>query len=303
MDKKTTNLNAYKDSISITHRHILSVLNTLFKSESQLKNKEIIRILDAGCGNGKMILYLNKYLPLYNPGKKLFIYGYDVLDHGVQKDDYAKETFSYLSDQAPEINWKDRIRMINSHDDWPFESKTFDIVLSNQVVEHVWDHDHFFREHSRVMNDKAFGVHIIPFKEAIIDWHICLPRVHKINNWESIYRKIRFYTKLGISIRYNKEKYLYKNDKNQFSKIWADKIYHYCNYKNVKEISSIAKKNHLCFTSKFTFNYYFRKFSEVFGLKPDFEYTNKKSSKLIFFFCKHITGVSVVLYKGEYSTY
>lgn len=294
---------AYKDSISITHRHILSVINTLLKFEKVFESKQTIRILDAGCGSGKMIYFLNEFLPLFNKGKQFMIYGYDVLDHGVQQRDYEKVTFSYLHENAPEIDWDDRIRMINSNDDWPFGNNTFDFVLSNQVLEHAWDHDQFFREHARVLHDKGFGVHIFPLKDAIIDWHVCLPSVHKLNSWDAIYKKIKFYTKLGVSVRYNREKYVYNNDKDQFSRIWADKIYHYCNYQNFKELSKSTKKSHLSITTRFTFNFYWSKFRETLGIKPDLIFKNGPSSRILFFFCKHITGVSIILYKGEYSTY
>jgi len=302
MHRKEMIEEAYKDSISITHRHMLAVINTMLKYEKSLSDKENIRILDAGCGNGIMICYLNKFLHLFNPNKKFLIYGYDLVDHGVQETDYEKKTLSYLYDNVPEINWSDRIKLIRSYDDWPFENEYFDFVVSNQVLEHVWDHCQFFNQQNRVLAPRGFSHHIFPVKEVIMDGHVFLPKVHKLNSWDSIYRKVKFYTRIGIGA-YNREKKNYDYDVDHFSRVWADKIYHYCNYPSYTELSKAAKTNHLCLTTRFTFQFYWRKFREIFGLKPDLIYKNKSSSKIIFFFLKYIAGVSIVLYKGEYSKY
>ncbi len=293
---------AHKESISVTHRHMLSVLNTMLNYEKILLEKQTIRILDAGCGNGMMIYFLNKYLPLFNTKKSFIIYGYDLLDHGVQEAGYAKKTFSYLQKNFPEIDWVDRIRLIKSDDNWPFENESFDFVVSNQVLEHVWDHYKFFKEQNRVLYSKGFSHHIFPVREVIFDGHIFLPKVHKLKSWDAIYSKVKFYSSLNLGI-YRKQKKEYNNDLDYFSRVWADKIYHYCNYPSYADLNKTTKQNHLCLTTRYTFHYYWRKFREVIGLKPDFIYNNKPSSSIIYFFLKHISGISIVLYKGEYSKY
>jgi SAM-dependent methyltransferase len=302
MNNKKLVLDAYRDSTSITHRHILSVINTIIRDEKILQNPETIRILDSGCGNGILIYYLNKYLPLFNPDKKFIISGYDLLDHGVQKESYFEKTFSFLKENAPEIRWEERIKMIKSDDKWPFDDHSFDFVVSNQVLEHVWDHDYFFKENYRVLSEKGFSVHLFPIKELLIDGHIFLPKVHKLNSWDAIYRKVKFYSKLGFG-RYRTEKQIYNNDVSYFSKVWADKIYHYCNYQSYQEISKAIKNSKLCLTTRFTFNYYSRKFREIIGFRPDFYYKNHASSKIIFYLFKHVSGICLVLFKGEYSKY
>ena len=293
---------AFKDSISITHRHMLAVINTMLKYEKSLSDKSTIKILDAGCGGGMMIYFLNKYLPLFNVDKKFLIYGYDLIDHGVQEAGFAKKAFSYLYENAPEIDWSDRIKLIRSNECWPFENEFFDIVISNQVLEHVWDHYQFFREQNRVLMPKGFSHHIFPIKEVIMDGHAFLPAVHKLHSWDAIYRKVKFYTSMGFGI-YRSQKKDYNYDKDYFSKVWADKIYHYCNYQSYADLSKAAKSSHLCLTTRFTTQYYSRKLREILGIKNTFIYKNKPSSKISFFFLKYIAGISIVLYKGEYSKY
>ncbi len=299
---KKLNETAFKDSISITHRHMLAVINTMLKYEKSLSDKKTIKILDAGCGEGFMIYYLNKFLPLFNSQNKFFIYGYDLIDHGVQQAGFEKKTFSFLYENAPEIDWSERIKLISSDQDWPFENEFFDIVISNQVLEHVWDHQQFFKEQNRVLKPKGFSHHIFPLKEVIMDGHAFLPAVHKLNSWDAIYRKVKFYSGIGFGI-YRKQKKEYGYNKDQFSKVWADKIYHYCNYQSYADLSKAAKSSHLCLTTRFTTQYYSRKLREILGLKNTFIYKNKPSSKISFFFLKYISGISIVLYKGEYSQY
>jgi SAM-dependent methyltransferase len=302
MDRKELVNAAYRESVSITHRHMLAVINTILKYEKSLLDKQDIRILDAGCGSGSMIYFLNKYLPLFNPKRNFLIYGYDLTDHGVQEADYIKKTFSYLHENNPEIDWSQRIKLIRSTDDWPFQNEFFDLVISNQVLEHVWNHHQFFSEQNRVLSSIGFSHHIFPVKEVIIDGHIFLPGVHKLNSWDAIYRKVRFYSRLRLGV-FQKEKNKYRNSIDYFSRVWADKIYHYCNYQTYSELCKAAKNNHLCITTRFTFNYYSRKFRELLGFKPDLIYKNNPSSKIVFFFLKYISGISIVLYKGEYSKY
>lgn len=300
--KKEVINRAYRESVSITHRHMLSIINTLIKNELFLKTKKVITILDAGCGEGELILFLHKYLPLTNHEVNFIMYGYDLLDHGVQREDFAEQSLKNLRANIPEVDWTDRIRFISATEAWPFEDGFFDIVISNQVLEHVWDHHQFFFQQTRVLREKGFATHIFPIKEVMVDGHIFLPAVHKLKSWDAIYRKVKFYSKLGLGL-YRKEKHLYRNDVDFFSKVWADKIYHYCNYPSYAQISKAAKDNHLCITSRFTGQFYQRKFFEILGVKRKFSYRYTSSSKILFFFLKRISGVCFTMYKGEYSMY
>lgn len=302
MDSRDLKKKIYKDSVSITHRHLLSVINTIVNEESALKNRPTIKILDAGCGDGNLTFFLNKYLPQFHKETTFELFGYDVKDHGVQPSGFTALSIKKLRKEWPEINWEKRIRFISSKEPWPFENNSFDIVISNQVLEHVWDHNHFFFEQYRVLKEKGFSVHLFPVKEVMYDGHVFLPWVHKLKSWDSIYKHVKFLSRIGLG-SYKKEKSKFNNDVELFSRVWADKLYHYCNYKTYKEIAGIAKDNHLCITPRFTLSMYKRKFWELCGKKIDFNYQNKPSSGFLFYFLKRISGVCFVMYKGEYSGY
>jgi hypothetical protein len=103
--------------------------------------------------------------------------------------------------------------------------------------------------------------------------------------------------------RYRFEKKDYNNNVDQYARVWADKLFHYCNYQTYAELSKAIKTNHLCQTTRFTSYYYSRKLKEIFGKKARLIYPYRSSSKIKFHFLKYVSGITIVLYKGEYSGY
>lgn len=57
----------------------------------------------------------------------------------------------------------------------PFEDATFDLVISDQVFEHVQDQVRVFQEIYRVTRPGGHGMHIIPARYAPIEGHIFVP--------------------------------------------------------------------------------------------------------------------------------
>src|SRR5437660_586807 len=128
---------------SLTHQHLLSVLVT---EADRFPNGSVVRILDAGCGDGVLMNYLMRNLRELNLPVVFELYGFDVHDHGVQPEGYLLETVKNLSRQCPDVPWEERISSISESDPWPYRDRFFDVILSNQVVEHVHNHDAFFSE-------------------------------------------------------------------------------------------------------------------------------------------------------------
>jgi len=98
-------------SKSLTHVHIYNCIATILKSH---KTNVPIKILDAGCGDGELISYLHRSFQENFPLIKIHIYGFDVIDHGVQSAGYGSKTLALLETLAPSINWKDRIQFLLS---------------------------------------------------------------------------------------------------------------------------------------------------------------------------------------------
>ena len=86
---------------SFTHLHLLAIINTELSRMSKIKT---IRILDAGCGDGFLMAYLQEGIRILRPDINFEIYGFDVSDHGVQPSDFFSNATKMLSSKFPEIS-------------------------------------------------------------------------------------------------------------------------------------------------------------------------------------------------------
>jgi 2-polyprenyl-3-methyl-5-hydroxy-6-metoxy-1,4-benzoquinol methylase len=105
-----------------------------------LKNRKIENILDIGCGNGLFSSLIGNYLGT----KKIF--GVDVSLEAVNE---AKKRIS-----ASIVN------IDNS--DLPFDGSFFDLVICEEVIEHVLDTDHLLLEIKRVLKNGGLCILTTP---------------------------------------------------------------------------------------------------------------------------------------------
>ena len=173
-----------------THAHLLS-LTEIFS-----KNNNKVKVLDSGCGTGKLMkLFLESNFD---------IYGYDIGD--LHKSDlYAK--IELVSKVIIEQN---RVKILSLGESLPFANNLFDYIVSNQVVEHVEDIKYYFKENLRVLKTGGKLILCFPTKEIIIEPHIKLPFLHILP------RKIQFfYLYIFYKFNYDKayERLFYLNNK------------------------------------------------------------------------------------------
>ena len=129
------------------------------------------KILDFGCGSGHDVY---SFLDL----------GFDA--HGFDIHDYlhlrAEEDRKHFTIQAREGATISDFRF-----DWdtfklPYEDESFDFIFSNQVLEHVQNHDRVFAELARVMKPVSLAIHVFPPKYIFKEPHIFVPMGSWINN-------------------------------------------------------------------------------------------------------------------------
>lgn len=245
---------------SITHLHLLSAIVTEIVKKNITFGR--VRILDSGCGNGHLTSFMHLNLAALFPNIVFEIYGYDVADHGVQDKDYFSKTLSWCKKHSPDVQWEDRLKLITHDKSWPFESSFFDFVISNQVLEHVWDHQFYFSEHFRVLLAGGCGVHIFPLKHYIYEGHLLIPFVHRISDWHFLKTYIEFMSKVGIG-KYQKGQV----SLDEFSKKHADYITFYTNYLSYSELMAIVKQQQLRPSLKYTADFYLHKLRLVFRQK------------------------------------
>jgi SAM-dependent methyltransferase len=284
---------ATRNAKSITHKHILSAINTKIRENP---GKAPYRILDAGCGNCELIAYLETFVPRFNEGFSVEVHGFDVFDSNVQFSDFHVKAKRMLSETVGGINWESRIKITGSRDLWPFEDESFDIVVSNQVVEHIQDHDFFFSQNWRVLGENGFSIHLFPVKNYIVEGHIHLPFVHRFKQWPALYR----YIKLLSSLRLGKWKHISnKCTLDDFSKSYADFLTYYCNYVSVGDLLRLGKKNAFRTGFNFTGNFYYEKLKEIFKVKHRFIYKKDNPCCLSIHLFKYIQCITLFLEKAE----
>ena len=123
-------------------------------------------ILDLGCGDGELVMeHRNRG---YNA------YGCDMKYKEGRHVDY--------------LDRKGYIRLIdNDSYKIPFDDKTFDVVVSNQVFEHVKDYSSTLKEIHRVLKPGGRCLHIFPSRYTPIELHVFVPLASVIQSYWWLY--------------------------------------------------------------------------------------------------------------------
>jgi SAM-dependent methyltransferase len=112
------------------------------------------RVLDLGCGNGGIV---GAYVDL----------GYDAYGCDFQ----FKE-----GPQVEQLRAAGRIRLMEQVPyRLPFEDGSFDLVISDQVLEHVKDYGSTFAEVARVLKPGGQSLHVFPSRYSLLEPHVHVP--------------------------------------------------------------------------------------------------------------------------------
>ena len=255
---------------SVTHKHILSVINTLI---THAPSREYYRILDAGCGNGRLIKYLHHSLHLLHPDRKFVIYGFDVCDHGVQAENFVSGTIDFLLSSIPDINWSSRVFSLRSNDSWEtaFANMKFDFIVSNQVLEHIHNKDSFFKNIKHHLVSDGISIHLAPLKHVIHEAHINLPFAHRINNFCFLFLYILILSRIGFG-KYRYHKKLTSITLNKYAENHADYIFFWTNYSSESDTLNFARKHGMRADFRFSTEFYTSKLRQVLGFHCQYSY-------------------------------
>ena len=153
------------------HNHLIGCVLSLISDRRQ------IRILDAGCGSLGLIESLLRELPKHWGGS-IEVYGFDI------KPFYTLERFAEIIESSPILRKKLALTRLHAVDiddyNVPFEDGFFDIIVSNQVIEHVQNLETFYRESFRLLGSKGAMLFCFPTEEVIVEPHLFVPWVHRI---------------------------------------------------------------------------------------------------------------------------
>lgn len=121
-----------------------------------------LRVLDWGCGRGRFVLSMLQ--------QGVDCYGVDVDRHVVANAEVAFRA----AGQDP----AHRLRIVGEGQHTGFPDGYFDVVVSDNVLEHVADLDGAIAEMARVTREGGWGFHLFPARFTLREGHLFMPFVH-----------------------------------------------------------------------------------------------------------------------------
>jgi|GEM_PF-2487964 len=187
-----------RQAFSVTHQHIFTILQTLIKEGRVPETGPTLRILDIGCGDGRLIHSLQTLFERHMPDRQVEIHGFDVGEHGYKDSSQLACTLDLLSRSHPGIDWSRRIRLISDGDPWGYAPGSFDIAVSNQVIEHVEDLPHFLKNLRETLAPGGQSVHVFPLSQCMQEAHCRVPFSHWIKDYNYRIAWIGLLSRMGI---------------------------------------------------------------------------------------------------------
>ncbi len=142
----------------------------LVKKHICKNDKRDIKILDWGCGKGDLVKFLNDH-------------GYDCYGLEIDSNKKIKNQINLNINQ----NLNNKISYITDDNFTKFQSDYFDMVITNQVIEHMSNKNRFIDELNRILKKGGVSYNILPAKYRVVEVHLNMPFVHWLP--KNIFRK------------------------------------------------------------------------------------------------------------------
>jgi len=145
-----------------------------------------LRVLDWGCGRGRLVAFLLQ--------RGMEAYGVDVDPETVSN---GKAYFATIDKDADQ-----HLGLIDSSGRTSFPDGFFDVIVSDNVLEHVPDLNGVMQEIARITKPGGYRFHLFPARFTLFEGHLLMPVIHWLP--KNFMRKaaIRIFTQLGIEPRW-----------------------------------------------------------------------------------------------------
>lgn len=283
--------------IRVTHRHIFNVVKSILADDNGAERRRL-RVLDIGCGDGRLMASFHAMAKAELPDAEIEIHGFDISEHGFADDHQRSEAIDYLSAQAPDVDWSDRIRMIRADEDWGYPEGHFDIAVSNQVLEHVEDLEGFLRNLRRTIGAEGTSVHLFPMSHCIQEAHCLVPFSHWIRDFHYRVSWIELLSRLGIG-RYSYDRRVlghttprvHAEETARFIECWTT-------YRSFAEIADMASRQGIATSYQYTKNFFSTKLNTMMRRAANGRYRRWTWFGLewaSFFVCRYLSSSTLTL--------
>ena len=185
--------------MTATHHHISAAVAA--ESDRRGWASSALRVADVGCGDGSLIEFLHARRPNWE------LHGYDIVDYiGGGPKDFPASTIDRLRSRIPDVDWHHRIRLGCDAEPWPYGDASIDVVITNQVIEHIADLSGFLAEMRRVMAPGGFAVNIFPLRNRIKEGHIHVPLSAHVRGQDQRDELVRAAHRIGVGKQSHRNK-------------------------------------------------------------------------------------------------
>lgn len=146
-----------------------------------LAQRDAAKILDFGCGYGRQVI-------------ELLQAGFDVWGVDVSETDVAKAAQTLRESGFDPA----RVSVLGADGRSAFPDESFDVIFSDQVLEHVADLDRAVAEIARLLKPGGLTLHQWPARWTRVEPHLQMPFIHWLP--KNVLRRaaIHLWTRLGV---------------------------------------------------------------------------------------------------------
>lgn len=189
---------AAAQNIMVTHQHLFQLIWTLIEDGTVTRRPGPLRILDIGCGDGRLMASLTTLFKRHLPETEVEVHGFDIGEQGYADNRQQDETIQLLQSQHFDVDWATRIRLVRDGADWGYPAGHFDIAVSNQVIEHVDDLPVMIRRIRQAVRPGGAALHLFPLSSCIEEAHCLVPFAHWIRDFDHRVAWLSLMSRFGI---------------------------------------------------------------------------------------------------------
>lgn len=287
-------------NITLNDIHLVKCIISTIKKN--YKSNQRVNVLDVGCGSGASLLYMIAELSKAFPEKELDFYAFDIDESELTFKDkkscnnYLFELLKTLNSKYKNINWEKKVKLIKENDDWHCEENFFDIIVSNQVLEHVMNKTYFFEKLNKFMKSNSHSFHLAPVSTNVWEFHLNIPFAHWFKSKNILKKYIIIYKLITSPLIFLNNHIKMMNSIDDNIRYLSEKT----DYCTTDQLIDHCQNHGLSVNLKYTYPYYFLKLCQ--WLRIDINKFNfYKCSTLIhyltFFIHKRLSAITLHVLK------